>query len=141
MFFPWAFVFKHCDLCLTRPPVASASLPMSAKRQSVPLKLIIDIITLKRMVLFSTFQTLLSFCMIAESSASLLFLHGLQSQLSVEIRRLVQGGQDGGLFYFTESNVGSAVGAQNDLQWPKNPKSHSVNHASCFNVERKSSDI
>lgn len=54
-----------------------------------------------------------------ESNASSLFLHGLQSQLSVEIRCLVQGGHIGALLHFTESNVGPAVGAQNDLQWPK----------------------
>lgn len=33
-------------MCLTRPPVLSASFPMSAKRQSVPSKVITDIMTL-----------------------------------------------------------------------------------------------
>lgn len=35
------------ELRLTRPPVASASFPMSAKRQSVPSKVITDIMTLQ----------------------------------------------------------------------------------------------
>lgn len=51
----WKFVFclsfimfvETTVLCLTRPPVQSASLPMSAKQQSVPSKVITDIMMLE----------------------------------------------------------------------------------------------
>ena len=145
-------------MCLTFPPVTSANLPISTKRQSVPSKVITDIMTLEKEKKVFNLSFLIHFilcsnksmrckqvsvilikpsqrcgastwcphiCFMIQLFVSSPFRHSLQSQVSIEIWRLGKGRRRGRLRHLTESDVGSAVSAQNDLQNAKDaPKSY-----------------
>lgn len=127
---------------LTLPPVLSASLPMSARQQSVPSNVITDMMTLREKTLTSLFaaQTLFSYkarvivpmywlisiycehCLDFNCINIILgcanvcspTVHSLLCNSFVEIW-IKRGGHRQGVLHLPQSNIGSAVSAQNYL--------------------------
>lgn len=119
---------------LTLPPVLSASLPMSARQQSVPSNVITDMMTLREKTLTSLFaaQTIVIVPMywlisincehcfnfncinIILAHVCSPTVHSLLCNSFVEIW-IKRGGHRRGVLHLPQSNIGSAISAQNDL--------------------------